>query len=453
MSRQTSLVASDALRLVTALADDDQRQACIDALACFLNVDALIIFIADPELNLLLPAPGFPQTLADGRTWRRFLEHCRAEGSAQTEVIYQHAQSPVQVNGILLANGSVLALIGAEPNWTRTAEVCLYLPLLAATLREERASRAAAGHALVARESATQLQALTGALDSTRGALQQALRKASEANQQLEHELIERKRAENALKQLNETLEERVHERTEQVRSLASALTLAEHRERGRISHLLHDHLQQLLYGIQMRVHLLKESTEDQRALLLSQSEASIRQAIKITRTLAVDLSPPILHGEGLDQALSWLASQMRESHSLTVTVETEGKLSVPNEEMRILLFHLVRELLFNVVKHAGVHEARVHMQETSKNLVIIVQDDGIGFDQSQIQRSPDFQHGMGLFSIQERLKLFGGHLEVETAPGHGTRMTILAPLAVTSTESNQIRALREIQGPLEGWK
>lgn len=443
MTRTATRVVSEALRLVTALAHRDERQASIQALAEFLHADSLIIFIADPDLNLLLPAPGFPQTLPDARTWRHFLDTCAVNGRAETTVIERQSGQPCTVCGIALEDGSVVALIGGEPDEMRTAEACLYMPLLAAVLREERASRAAAGHAQVAHENALQLKALASALDSTRGALQKALRSAAEANQQLEYELGERRRAETALKRLNETLEERVHERTEQVRALASALTLAEHRERGRIARLLHDHLQQLLYGIQMRLHILKNSTDEQREALFSQSESTLREAIKITRTLTVDLSPPILHGEGLDRALHWLASQMKESYHLNVVVTTEGTLSTPSEEMRILLFHLVRELLFNVVKHAKVQEAYVGLRETKQNLIIVVQDNGVGFDLDGLQPSPDLQQGMGLFSIQERLRLFDGNLQVESSPGHGTRMTIRAPLTMTMSHP-----LVEIKSP-----
>jgi PAS domain S-box-containing protein len=247
------------------------------------------------------------------------------------------------------------------------------------------------------------------------------------------HDISEIKRYEQRLEVLNETLEQRVQERTRQVRALASSLTLAEQRERHRVAQILHDDLQQLLYGAQMQLILLKKELEagegDDAASQFEKVEEILERGVHVARTLAVDLSPPVLEGEGLTEAIQWLATQMEELHNLDVTVTVDGPLDIADEEMRVLLFQLLRELLFNVVKHTDVATAAVRLHQENQHLKIDVTDEGRGFDLDAVRGDEQMQNaGFGLFSVQERLGLFGGQLTIETAPGEGTTATIIVP-------------------------
>lgn len=218
-----------------------------------------------------------------------------------------------------------------------------------------------------------------------------------------------------------------------QVRALASALTLAEQRERRRISQILHDHVQQMLYGIQMRTYLIgldtpPEAIEKIREHL-REMELLLNEAIQSTRTLTVELSPPVLKTEGLGAALSWLANQMSKVHDLEVELDIGDDYQLPSEDLRVLVFQLVRELLFNVVKHAQVNRARIVLKEVDNRYILRVEDQGIGFNFQAVTRSEeDNQGGFGLYSVRERLALFGGSLEVDSIPGAGTRVEIRLP-------------------------
>jgi signal transduction histidine kinase len=237
-------------------------------------------------------------------------------------------------------------------------------------------------------------------------------------------------------KQTEEDLEERVRERTRQLheseaqlRQMASRLTMAEQEERHRLSQLLHDDLQQLLYGIQLRLDFVNEGLQSGQGedLLAHAQEVStwIEDAITITRRLTVDLSPPVLQGEGLTDALEWLAPQMAETHGLQVKLEAEHGFLTEEEDMRVLLFQIIRELLFNVVKHAETNRARVALREEAGQLVIQVSDMGRGFAPAGTDRS----QGFGLFNIRERLGLFGGRLKIDSKPGEGTQVTVTIPI------------------------
>jgi signal transduction histidine kinase len=240
----------------------------------------------------------------------------------------------------------------------------------------------------------------------------------------LEHALT------NAIEKVG--LKRHVEEKNRQVRELASALTLAEQRERQRISQVLHDHVQQMLYGIQMRSQLIGLDTPPSSVLRdhLKAMEQLVNDAIRATRTLAVELSPPVLQSEGLAAALEWLAQNMAELHGLQVATDLRADCRKTNNDLCVLLFQLVRELLFNVVKHAGVQRAELTMWEQDEHLVVCVADNGCGFEVDIIRKPRDHKGGFGLYSVSERLLLFGGRLEIESQPGHGVRATIIVPQA-----------------------
>ena len=236
-------------------------------------------------------------------------------------------------------------------------------------------------------------------------------------------------RAEEKIKALNATLERRVHERTEQVRALSSALTLAEQRERQRVARLLHDDLQQLLYGIKLKSEALRRDLGDEGAQeKLGELGASLSNAIQAVRSLSIELSPPVLKGEGLEAALTWLALHLKERYGIQIDVRTCSRCDIPHEDQRILIFQIVRELLFNVVKHAGTDRAEVTLDRRNDHLRVRVCDEGVGFNVEELGASK-VQDTFGLVSIRERLELFGGSLEVESATGAGTTVTVITPI------------------------
>lgn len=242
-------------------------------------------------------------------------------------------------------------------------------------------------------------------------------------------DITERKQYDEKLEALIETLEEMVASRTEQIRQLASELMLSEQAERQRIAQILHDDLQQMLFALQTRVGVLSESLSQQQTERLSQINTLIAQALDVTRTLTVELSPSVLKGKDITVALDWLKLRMEDMHGLNVVVEASGPFRLPTD-VRLLVYQLVRELLFNVVKHAGIDQAFVNIIRDEDQLVVTVEDQGSGFDVAREgTQSSARQGGFGLRSVRQRLDLFGGHLDLETAPGQGTRVTFFMPL------------------------
>jgi signal transduction histidine kinase len=234
------------------------------------------------------------------------------------------------------------------------------------------------------------------------------------------------------LKALTDTLEERVLARTEQVRALAAKVSLAEHEERKRISQILHDYVQQMLYGIQMRMYLMAsdiaEKNLESLQIHFQEMKQLIEEAVQAVRTLSVELSPPSLRDEGLAEAMTWLAERMKELHGLQVAIDVHGDCQVADSSLRMVLFQIVQELLFNVVKHAETDQAFVTLRREGEKLTVTVRDEGKGFETAVSSRK-DPRTGLGLSSIRERLALFGGDLDVASAAGKGTRIRIDLPL------------------------
>ena len=248
-------------------------------------------------------------------------------------------------------------------------------------------------------------------------------------------DITERSDAEQRLREWTTTLEERVKERTDELvrsqdrlRALAAEVTLTEERERRRIAAELHDYLAQLLVLGRMQLsqgRKLLRGTEQQK--WIQDLDHVLTQSLTYTRSLVVQLSPPVLHESGLIRALHWLAETMRQN-SLTVDVQTTRTSVALPEDRAVLLYQSIRELLFNVVKHAGIDHADVSVDVADDQLRIVVSDQGDGFDLTAAGNHQPLTSGYGLFSIRERMALMGGTLTLYSAPGQGTRVTICLP-------------------------
>ena len=216
----------------------------------------------------------------------------------------------------------------------------------------------------------------------------------------------------------------------QKIRSLAAELTGTEQAERHKLSQVLHDDLQQRLFAVQMHMSFLRDAYEknDLHAFQADfpQLEEWLADAIKVTRQLSVDLSPPIVQGEGLPEAVIWLAAQMNEQYGLKVDIKVNGTLAEIEEKVRVLVFYAIRELLFNTVKHAGTSQAAVRFEHDDARMLVIVKDQGTGFNSTRVMNDPKLSHG--LLVIHDRLSLLGCRMEVNSNPGNGTEVNIEIP-------------------------
>jgi PAS domain S-box-containing protein len=229
-------------------------------------------------------------------------------------------------------------------------------------------------------------------------------------------------------------MEQQLLEYQEQLRSLASQLSLAEEHERRHIALDLHDGLAQNLALSKMKLETFLESAScKDRNDFLTQVLELIERAIEDTRSLTLDLSPPALYEMGLEAAVEMLVEQLQVQHGdqTRFTFKYNKYSGFMNEDERIIVFRAVREMLVNVVKHAHARNAKVSMGNFNGLVRIVVEDDGIGFDTSGLYSYKGGSPKFGLFSIRERLEPLGGFVEVSSRPGFGTQVTLLVPLRI----------------------
>ena len=225
--------------------------------------------------------------------------------------------------------------------------------------------------------------------------------------------------------------EKKLIEHQNQLRSLASQITLSEERERRYLADSLHDEIGQQLFGIKIKLEMLKDSlssTGD--AKTLDNILNNIQQVIEHSRSLTIELSSPILFELGFEKALEWLAEQILNNYGIMVTIEDDKQEKPLDDDMKIFLYKAVRELLTNVAKHAQVKNARVSVKKDNSNIRICVEDGGVGFTYSHKGLSKEGKASFGLFSIIERLDYLGGQLEIQSQPNRGTSITLVAPLS-----------------------
>ncbi len=218
-------------------------------------------------------------------------------------------------------------------------------------------------------------------------------------------------------------------QRDARLRELALELTYAEQRERQRLARLLHDHLQQYLVAARMHVEAGRHGGQSSLQDILELLDL----AIDASRNLASELSPPVLFNQGLCPALHWLARWMRKMHKLQVNVDTPAMVRVVDEAVRVFLFDAVRELLFNVTKHANSSHAWVQVQlDEQGHLHIAVDDAGGGAraTSEHVHEGPRHETGgFGLATIRRRLEIWGGRLETGRSPYGGFHVGLHLPL------------------------
>lgn len=212
------------------------------------------------------------------------------------------------------------------------------------------------------------------------------------------------------------------------LRSLAAQLSVTEQRERRRLAEGLHDRIGQSLALISIRLDEARHNAGDVKLrTMLAEIQDMTAEVIKETRTLTFDLCPPILHELGLTRAVEWLATHFQTTYGLDVRVEKRGDVGDVCEETRFLLFPAVRELLTNVVKHAGAHEVLVRIVGENGKIRVSVKDDGVGLDRSRMSACLNGQEGFGLFNIREHVTYMGGTVEMYSKPGEGTEVVLEA--------------------------
>ncbi len=220
-------------------------------------------------------------------------------------------------------------------------------------------------------------------------------------------------------------------QRKERMRGeLLRKVITAQEEERKRMARELHDDTSQaltaLLYAAEEAAGL-NDIAEVQR--MLQNMRGLAQKTLDGVHKLIFDLRPSMLDHLGLVPALRWFAQSRLEACNIRLEVE-EGNLPrrLP-PAVETALFRVVQEAVTNIAKHALARNVRIALGITAGVASVTVEDDGVGFDLVELTLSPDSGRGLGLLGMRERVQLLGGELNIDTAPGQGTRMDVFVPM------------------------
>jgi PAS domain S-box-containing protein len=228
---------------------------------------------------------------------------------------------------------------------------------------------------------------------------------------------------------LRKEQERKIQEHQRELATLTEELLLTEERERRRLALLLHDSIGQSLAFSKREIGVLQKSTRDEVRQALEYVKEQIDDAIRQTRSLTFELSPTTLHTFGLEAAVEELAEQYAQRGGFQCRFEATEEDKPLSEQIKALLYRASRELLTNISKHAQASNVFIRIDRVDESIRIVIKDDGKGFDVARLEQVIHQQQGFGLFSIRERLTHVGGTFAIESAPGKGTKVTLVAPL------------------------
>jgi signal transduction histidine kinase len=239
----------------------------------------------------------------------------------------------------------------------------------------------------------------------------------------------ERARGEEALREARDSLEERVAERTAELRELSRRIESVREEERKRIAREIHDELGQSLTALKIDLSWLAKRLPSAKRELLERAEgmaAAIDSTLRAMRRLATELRPSVLDELGLFDALEWQLQEFQARTDIVCTHRFQIR-SAPLDAARSTdVFRVLQEALTNVARHAGATRVDLAVMCEDSRFVLELRDNGRGIE----TRAPGDRQTIGLVGMRERVARWGGRLDIHTAQGEGTTLRVELPVA-----------------------
>jgi PAS domain S-box-containing protein len=266
-------------------------------------------------------------------------------------------------------------------------------------------------------------------------------------------DITDLKRAEEKYRSLAETLDAEVRARTsevvrqsEQLRDLSSRLLQAQDEERRHIARELHDSAGQILAVLGMSLTMVSRHSSrggPELAKYTEQSQELVGQLSQEIRTMSYLLHPPLLEEMGLAEALRWYIQGLAERSGMQIILEIPEDFERPSRELELVLFRVVQECLTNIHRHSGSKSAVVRFAREEGGIFLVVQDSGKGIPAEKLSEIQSHGSGVGIRGMRERVRHFGGHMQIESNPG-ATKVSFRFPLASIPASRPEVISDRE---------
>jgi signal transduction histidine kinase len=211
-----------------------------------------------------------------------------------------------------------------------------------------------------------------------------------------------------------------------QLKDLSAKLVQAQETERRALSRELHDEVGQSLSAVLVELRNLSggigSCTAEQSRAQVEEIKGLVESTVRVVRNMALLLRPSMLDDLGLVPALRWQAREMSKRTSMDVSIAAELTSDDLPDDYKTCIYRVVQEALHNCARHSHASTVRIRVQEAGSRITLSIQDDGLGFDATQMK-------GLGLLGIQERVNRLGGACRVHSEPGRGTVLTVELPL------------------------
>ena len=226
---------------------------------------------------------------------------------------------------------------------------------------------------------------------------------------------------------------------TEQLRALADRLQQVREEDRKRVARDLHDQIGQILTAIKMDMSWISRHLPEPAGAVLARLKESIQlidDGVKTVRTICSRLRPGVLDDLGLAAAIEWQAGEFASRNGVTCEV------SLPPVDLHLdgdratATFRIFQECLTNVIRHAQAKQVRVALRQEEGNIVLVVEDDGVGFCRPDLSNSLG---SLGLLGMKERAQFCGGDVHISSSPGKGTTVTVRVPVDTPCTEKSEV--------------
>jgi signal transduction histidine kinase len=240
-------------------------------------------------------------------------------------------------------------------------------------------------------------------------------------NEKLKEEIEERKK-----------IEETLRESEKHLRHLSSRLLTAQETEQKRISRELHDELGGALAVLKLRLSSTGRDLLKNQSMHREEFENNLKyidQIIESVGRLSRDLSPSIVQDLGLSAGLRWLIDNFSKNYPANITCDIADIDHLFSHEPQIRIYRILQEALTNIVKHAQAKNVSLAIKKEGVRISFALEDDGRGFDVEQVLTRDATQRGLGLSSMDERVRMLGGLLDLRSQVGKGTRITFTIPM------------------------